>query len=93
MSKEKNADALHDIIDAKLESIRTRDDLAEFVAILAQAVTVDAFEYQDLSSYLSGLRGVILGLNGLEKNTGIPNPDPPDWRLVGRILLYAFYHS
>lgn len=93
MGKEEEMDAFDDELQAKLENMRTREDPAEFVRMLDFGVENEKFEYQDLGDYVSGLYGVIHGLDSLEKNTGIPNPDPPDWRPVGRILLYAFYHS
>jgi hypothetical protein len=93
MRQEDEVDAFSDELDAKLENIKTRDDLAQFVRMLLRGVNNEMFEDQGLPDYISGLYGVINGLDGLEKNTGIPNPDPPDWKLLGRILLYAFYHS
>lgn len=93
MNEERKGDALLARIEQELEKIETRGDLARFVALLAEGIQAKAFEDQGLVDYVDGIYGVVDGLEGLAKNTGIPNPDPPDWKLVGRILFYGFYHS
>lgn len=93
MDEQKNVDALLARPGQELERIETRDDLVKFIALLSEGIEAKAFEEQGLIDYIDGIYGVVDGLDGLAKNTGIPNPDPPDWKLVGRILLYGFYHS
>lgn len=74
-----------------LERIETRQDLIDFIDLVAEALDSGYFDEQGLVNYVEGIINVLEGLDSLCANTGFPCPDPPDWRLVGRILLAAFY--
>lgn len=86
-------DAFFSKLETDLEKIKTREDLLEFVELLTFGVRKGFFEEQAVIDYVEGIYGVLDGLEGLCANNNVPCPDPPDWRLVGRILKAAFAHS
>lgn len=86
-------DAFFSKLEADLENIKTREDLVEFVGLLVFGVSKRFFEDQAVIDYVEGLFGVLEGLESLCANNDFPCPDPPDWRLVGRVLKAAFAHS
>ena len=66
------------------DRINTREDLIKFVDMLAAGVDREIFDEHDLVDYLDGITLVLEGL-------GETAPQKPDWQLLGRVLLSAFF--
>jgi hypothetical protein len=71
-------------IDASLEGIETRQDLVAFVDLLVKGVEEKTFDEHSVVTYLDR---IARGLEGLGESA----PKSPDWRLLGRVLLTAFF--
>lgn len=73
------------------DSIQTRHDLARFVHALRESLLSDpeTWENQTLDRYLEALAAWIADMEGYFKNQGVPEPEQPDWRLVGQMLFAA----
>lgn len=78
---------LQDTIYESIERIQTREDLVEFVELLAKGYEKGAFEFTDLFDFLRGVADTLDGLPGLCANTNRPVPKQLDWRWVGEVLL------
>jgi hypothetical protein len=73
------------------DSVKTREDLARFVLALRDDLLSheDAWENATLARFLEALGAWIGDMQGYFKNQGIPEPEQPDWRLVGHMLFAA----
>lgn len=79
-----------ELADAR-DAIQTRQDLARFVSLLRRDLehNEDAWENPTLDRFLEALAGWIADMGGYLQNQGLPEPEQPDWRLVGQMLLAA----
>lgn len=75
-------------IDNVIESIKTKEDLAQFIIFLRESNPA-LWENSDLKSYLEAIERVILDLDGFYKNRGENIPSEPRWKDVARILWMA----
>lgn len=72
-------------------NVSSREGLANFVGRLAEDLELnpDSWENADLRSYLEGLRGWIMDVDGYFENRGETAPPEPSWQLMATILLAA----
>lgn len=68
------------------ECIINRNDLAEFVRILANEATNGNWENNDLSSFLEAMAAWIEDMDGYYKNQQKPVPNQPSWKTIAEIL-------
>ena len=73
------------------DAVRTRHDLARFVDALRRDLDAneEAWENPTLDRYLEALSGWIADMEGWFANRGVPEPEQPDWNLVGHMLYAA----
>jgi hypothetical protein len=73
------------------DSIRTRQDLAQFVLALHGDLLTNRgrWENQDLERFLEAMAAWISDMDGYFLNQGIAEPERPSWGLVGQMLLAA----
>jgi hypothetical protein len=78
-------------LDELLNSVESRQDLARFVLALKQDLIdhPDDWENVSLEGFLDALSAWIGSMHGYFKNQGLSEPDNPDWKLVGMMLLAA----
>ena len=79
-------------LEERLEAVRTREDLSQFVEFLAQDLRDHPGEWEnsDLGRYLDALSGLIDGLRGLYRNVYKTDvPEQPSWKMIGMMLLAA----
>ena len=81
---EEEEDKLRVEIESALKDIQTRDDLIAFIELLGEGVERKYFETFVVESYLDGIATVLFGMGGSA-------PEQPDWKIVGEILLKAFF--
>lgn len=82
-----------DKMDKLLESIETRQDLAEYLEYMAEGFRDGEFEDQSVADYLEGAASITEALHSWCKNNDMELPEQPDWKWMGIILTCAFYHS
>jgi hypothetical protein len=75
----------------RIESIRTRQDLASFVRALRADVQEhpEKWENATLDPFLESMAAWIDDMDGCFRNRGELVPEPPTWRLFGEILYAA----
>lgn len=74
------------------EKVRTRQDLVEFVELLAREAGSsggEAWENATLPRYLEALPAWAADLDGYCANTGQEVPSEPSWRLLAEMLPAA----
>jgi hypothetical protein len=78
-------------LEERLQQIRTRADLSEFIRTLALNLREqpDAWENRDLSSFLEALSAWTTDMDGFFKNRGEPVPEEPAWSTFARMLFAA----
>lgn len=78
-----------DPVDA--DAVRTREDLARFVAALRQDLLSNraAWENPTLERFLGALAAWCTDMPGNFDNRGVERPEQPDWNLVARMLMAA----
>lgn len=78
-------------IQAELNAIRSREDLATFILSLRQDLSDYPAEWENptLDRFLEALAAWCADMPGYFLNRGEPQPDQPDWQLVGLMLLAA----
>jgi len=91
--KKMTEDEYDNAMEQKMDAIRTRDDLSEFIDFLLWGYQQGFFEQQPLEEYLSGAANFTGALDGYCKNFHLECPDQPDWKWVGHIFRAAFSHS
>jgi len=71
--------------------IRTREDLVEFIKVLAQDLRQhpDQWENADLPTYLEAMSAWVADMEGFYTNKGESPPARPDWKTLGEILAAA----
>ena len=76
---------------AKVDSIKTREDLAEFVECLRENLLEHAADWENvtLENFLDALSSVIIDMEYMYINRGLIVPEAPNWMLVGEMLLSA----
>lgn len=72
----------------KLESIKSKGDLADFVAALRLDLQVNPDEWENptLERFLSAMEDWIRSMDNYYKNTGQQIPQTPTWRTLADIL-------
>jgi hypothetical protein len=75
----------------EVESVRSREDLARFVASLASEARTspDSWENPTLERYLEALSAWISDMPGYFKNRHQETPTAPTWGLIAAMLLAA----
>ena len=75
----------------RIDSIASRDDLADFVQALRDDLMTDpqSWENATLERFLEALAAWIRDMDGSFQNEGMSMPMQPSWRLVGDMLLAA----
>jgi hypothetical protein len=79
---------LHELV----ETINTRQDLAEFIQALLRDLETNQQEWgnSQLERYLDALAAWAKDMDGYFRNIhGHPAPEQPTWRLIGRMLMVA----
>lgn len=78
-------------MDQKLDAIRSREDLAEYIRGLAEWHWKGTPEDSSLNEYLRYLALWVkdLDLERFYMRKGQPAPKDPDWRLFGHMLYAA----
>lgn len=79
---------LHELV----ETINTRQDLAEFIQSLLRDLETNQQEWENpqLERYLDALAAWTTDMDGYFRNIqGHPAPEQPTWRLIGYMLLAA----
>lgn len=73
------------------EAVETREDLARYLAELAETITqrTRAADNSSLASYLSGAAGWVQDMHGYFANNGEKAPEAPTWALVAAIFAAA----
>jgi hypothetical protein len=76
---------------SRAEAIQTREDLAGFVLALRTDLMTNPGEWENasLDRFLEALSAWCFDMPGYFSNRGEEQPEHPDWRLVGRMLLAA----
>lgn len=82
-----------DYIEEKLNSIETREDLAEYLYDLSEGYQAGFMEERSVVDYVDGAAAFTKALHGYCKNFNLECPEQPDWRWVGEIFTAAFEHS
>lgn len=74
-----------------IDSIATRNDLAEFIRELRVSLSDAPSEWEnhDLGSYLEAMAAWLDDMDGYYKNRGEPVPAQPDWKVLAQILAAA----
>lgn len=72
-------------------SVRTREDLAAFVAELKADFTANPGDWTnpDLASFLDAMASWIEDMDGYYRNTGQNMSALPPWRIVADVLMAA----
>ena len=72
-------------------SVRTRQELSEFLSDLAQRAEAGTIDVEDrsVSGYIEAAAGWTADLEGYFMNRGEPVPEAPSWSLVASIFLAA----
>jgi hypothetical protein len=79
-------------LEARIGKISTREELAEFVQILASVANsaeADDWENVTLPRFLEALSGWIGGMKGYFQNQGLEVSEQPTWKLIGDMLVAA----
>ncbi len=76
---------------AELDSIRSREDLASFILNLSHDLRDHPARWENatLGDFLEALAAWCIDMPGYFHNRDEPQPEQPDWQLVGRMLLAA----
>lgn len=80
-----------DQADARGERVQTRDDLATFLAGLADSLLAEpaAWENDTLERFLRAWSAWITDMEGYFTNRGEETPATPSWELIAQMLLAA----
>jgi hypothetical protein len=75
----------------KIELIETKEDLADFVALLKADLdsSSDDWENPNLERYLEAMGAWICSMDNAYKNMGKEFPDQPTWKMLADILYAA----
>lgn len=75
----------------KVEAIRAREDLAEFIECLREDLIKNPSDWEnvELSSFLEAMAAWVRDMDGFYHNLNKPVPEKPTWRIFGFILLAA----
>ncbi len=75
----------------QIDAIQSSADLARFVASLADEIARDpeAWENNDLPSFLEAMAAWIIDLDSYYRNRGQPAPEQPTWKVLADILTAA----
>jgi len=76
-------------LQQKIENIRTKEDLADFVSALKIDLesNPDGWENPSLGRFLAAMEEWIRSMDNYYKNTGQPHVKEPTWRTLGDILM------
>lgn len=72
----------------QVNSIRTREELAEFVTDLCHDLRDHQAEWtnKDLPTFLEAVAAWVGDMDGFYLNQGLPVPETPDWSTIAYIL-------
>jgi hypothetical protein len=72
----------------RIESIKSKEDLADFVEALRSDLEVNAADWENptLDRFLEAMAVWIRSLDQYYKNTGQPRADLPSWKTLADIL-------
>ena len=75
----------------KIELVKTKEDLADFVALLKADLesSSDDWENPTLERYLEAMGAWIYSMDNAYKNMGKEFPDQPTWKMLADILYAA----
>jgi hypothetical protein len=78
-------------LDERHESVRSRDDLVEFVKALREDLrdNPECWENADLERFLEALGAWVKDMDGYYRSQGKPVPQQPDWKVVADMLMGA----
>ncbi|GGM45862.1 hypothetical protein GCM10012275_16080 [Longimycelium tulufanense] len=78
-------------LEDRAGNVRTRQDLAELLGLLAQdcAQHGDEWENPTLERYLEAMAAWVASMASLYRNRGQEPPESPSWELCARMLLAA----
>jgi hypothetical protein len=78
-------------INSLIENIQTREDFVAFVYELIKDYreNPEAWENNDIESFLEAMAAVVEDMDGYYINQGLPVPDVPDWKTMAEILMTA----
>lgn len=78
-------------IESKLEAIKNRQDLSEFLIEIADRVRSGSLEWEnsDPVTYLEALSAWISDMDGYLQNRGEGVPANPTWQMIARIIVAA----
>jgi hypothetical protein len=74
------------------EAIKSKDDFIKFMGYYLEDfhANIDEWDNQDLASYLAGLNGFLVNMDGYYKNKGESvDVNNPSWRMLAEALLAA----
>ncbi len=76
-------------INARIEAIETRQDLADVLQLITEQFEsgVVKFDNDDIASFLSGMWGWTLSMDGYYKNQGIDFDEVPKWKHFAMIIM------
>ena len=84
------SDCSGDGLVERAEGVRTKEDFAEFLCLLARNLRdhPEEWENTNLEQYLQGIRGFVEGMEGYYANVGATvNLVGPGWRVLADVLL------
>jgi hypothetical protein len=78
-------------MNEQLEEVRSKEDLAEFIAALCRDLRTDAGSWENatLERFLDAAQAWIRDMDGYYRNAGQERPDIPSWRTFAEILSAA----
>ena len=81
----------HMDLGSRIDSIASREDLADFVQALRDDLLSDpkSWENATLERFLEALAAWVRDMDGFFQNQGVSMPMQPSWKLVGDMLLAA----
>ncbi len=82
-------------LNAAVNKIRTRQDLAEFVRLLRADLQTDpsSWENGSLDRFLDAAASWIEDMHGWYKNQGLEFSEDQPWRLIAQILIAAKHYE
>ena len=79
----------------RIDSIKSRQDLAQFVRELGEDFEKNpqSWENDTISNYMEALAGWIDDMGGYYKNQNQPVPETPEWKTFAQMLHAARYYE
>ncbi|NKB54917.1 MAG: hypothetical protein GKS00_01120 [Alphaproteobacteria bacterium] len=80
-------------MDRQVNEVNSREDLFEFVRLLAHGYQQGFEEEQSVADYLDGYAALVEALDSWYRNQSLEMPEHPNWNMMARLLAAAFSHS